>query len=221
MWRFALFSTVVAASVLFAGSSSAAVLHLESIDGDFSDDSKAPTPLRAKLGSNIVGGTSNAPNATSWDADFFTLTVSEPWLLSRLDLEAYQQSAPTPDEVPGQLADRGAFLAVERGSVFADPKDGDEMIGAGLIGVQTGRRVGDDLLVALGVEQDYWEKGFVPPLPAGEYTFWYQQTRGSTEYTFDFVVTPLPAALPLFAGASGILAWMGWRRRHSRQATPS
>jgi hypothetical protein len=194
----------------------AAVIHDEAIDGDLSDEPSAPTPLRLAPGSNVVRGSTDVATPVEWDAEFFSVALVAPWEVAALQLVDYMQTAQTAaDGLPGQLADGGAFLAVEPGDTFDDPDAGSLMIGAALIGVREGRRQGADLLAALGLERDYWEQGFTPPLPSGEYTFWYQQTRGATTYAFDIVVTPIPAAAPLIASAMLALVWL--RRRQPRR----
>ena len=55
--------------------------------------------------------------------------------------------------------------------------------------------------------------GFTPPLPAGDYTFWMQQTgANSATYQFDFIVTPEPATAGLLFAAAVLLL----RRRSGR-----
>jgi hypothetical protein len=57
--------------------------------------------------------------------------------------------------------------------------------------------------------------GFTPPLAAGNYTFWIQQTgANSATYTLDFRVTPEPGTLALL----GISAAVGVAIRRRRYA---
>ena len=56
--------------------------------------------------------------------------------------------------------------------------------------------VGTDILDNIGAGAG--AMGFVPPLPAGDYTFLIQQTGGSaSDYTFQFSVVPLPPTVLL------------------------
>jgi hypothetical protein len=48
----------------------------------------------------------------------------------------------------------------------------------------------------------------------GDVSFAYHNVIG-TEFTFDVVATPLPAALPLFGGGLGALGLLSWWRRRS------
>jgi hypothetical protein len=198
----------VAAMSIVTGAD-AKLIHDESIDGDISSVASAPTVFVLSPGSNVIRGTTDES-----DGDFFHVEVPEPWLLQSVNLVEYWQSALTEDHgVPGQLADHGAFLGLERGTSF--DTSGGALYGAALVGVAPGRRVGDDLLFALGMEPDYWEEGFTPPLPAGSYTFWYQQTEGDTAYAMDVVITPLPAALPALVTGLAALGWLARRRRRA------
>jgi hypothetical protein len=48
----------------------------------------------------------------------------------------------------------------------------------------------------------------------------YQKMNG-TQFTFDLVTTPLPAALPLFGGGLAVIGFLRWRRRRLQDAAPS
>jgi hypothetical protein len=55
---------------------------------------------------------------------------------------------------------------------------------------------------------------------SGVYAFYYDNELedASGTITSALASTPLPAALPLFAGGLGALGFLGWRRRRSTQA---
>jgi hypothetical protein len=46
----------------------------------------------------------------------------------------------------------------------------------------------------------------------GDVNYAYQKMNG-TQFTFDFLTTPLPAALPLFGAGLGVVGLLSWRRR--------
>jgi hypothetical protein len=54
----------------------------------------------------------------------------------------------------------------------------------------------------------------------GDVNYAYQKMNG-TQFTFDFISTPLPAALPLFGSGLAVIGFLRWRRRLLRAATPS
>ena len=55
--------------------------------------------------------------------------------------------------------------------------------------------------------------GFIPPLGAGTYSFWLQQTGGAViGYGLDFVVVPEPTAAGLLSLGLLGLAFVGRRR---------
>jgi hypothetical protein len=64
---------------------------------------------------------------------------------------------------------------------------------------------GTDILDDMGAGLE--SQGFVPPLPAGDYTLWIQEAGVyAADYQFGFVVIPEPASLGLAALALGALA---------------
>lgn len=159
----------------------------ESADGDFSDDRLAPTAVSVSLGGNELLGTT-----VRNDLDYVTFTVPEGGELSALWLRHYASEDPV------------AFIAVQAGSVFTEPNVGVNP--ANLLGwLHVGEEhLGQDVLPAIG--QGDGAAGFAPPLPAGDYTLWIQQTGTAlTEYAFDaqIAAVPEPGGLELFALAVG------------------
>lgn len=53
----------------------------------------------------------------------------------------------------------------------------------------------------------------------GDVNYAYQKMNG-TQFTFDFISTPLPAALPLFGGGLAVIGLLRWRRRRLQDAAP-
>ena len=85
--------------------------------------------------------------------------------------------------------------------------------------------VGTDILDDLGASGSSTPPamGFTPPLPAGTYTFWIQQTGVEASYSFDFVLTPVPEpgqwALMVAGAALVVAARVRSRRRGGRTAS--
>lgn len=169
------------------------VIHDESVHGDLSGDRFNPTAYVLGLGSNRIIATSGPG-----DREFVALTVPVGLQLGALIQVEY-------------IGDDGvAFAAVDDGPQFlVDP---DAFTTAGMLGwTHFGPVIfpdGGDILPAMGM--GFGADGFVPPLPAGTYTFWLQQAGGEVTYELDFVVIPSPAS----AGLLGFGAlWTARRRR--------
>jgi hypothetical protein len=186
--------TVLALAGAAAAPAMSQVIHDESVDGDLSDDRFNPTAYVLGLGSNRIIATSGPG-----DREFVALTVPAGLLLSALIQVDY-------------IGDDGvAFAAVDDGPQFlVDP---DAFTTAGMLGwTHFGPFIfpnGSDILPAMGL--GFGADGFVPPLPAGTYTFWLQQTGTDVTYELDFLVIPSPGA----AGLLGLGALSLARRRRS------
>jgi|GEM_PF-1995434 len=147
----------------------------ESTDGDISDDHLVPDTHLLEVGSNVVEA-SQQGNSLGRDIDYLTVVVPTGMELSQLVLDDY-------------VADIGdlAFLGVQAGDFFTVPhnmvKESD-LLGGLVYGEFD---IGDDILPAIGMLSG--ATGFTPPLPAGSYTFWLNQTGGLSTTTLDFIVT--------------------------------
>jgi hypothetical protein len=161
----------------------------ESVNGDVSNSPTAPTQINLTAGTNSFIAT--MPGA---DLDFFTVHVPGGTVLSGIFNSAYDS------------LDQVSFIAIGPGTsmpaaVLAyDPTGllGYSHFGPGVFDP------GTDLLPYLAVENPPYTPGFVPPLPAGAYTFWLQQESSvDTGYQLDFVVGAVPepaSAVLLLAG---------------------
>ncbi|MCA9271988.1 MAG: hypothetical protein KDA31_02965 [Phycisphaerales bacterium] len=186
---------VVSAAVAFAAPASADVIWDEAINGDLSSDNLNPTLLAFVPGSNMVfGSTSPEPEL---DPDYFTMVIPAGYELSSIIFEEY---------VSG---DDQAFFAVEAAAQITDPFDPTALLSAVLIGSLPGTMQGDELLDDLQ-NPNVWG-GFTGNLPAGTYTFWYQEITTTTDYGFDFVITPVPAPATATLAVGGLL--LARRRR--------
>jgi len=192
----------LAAAIAFsAGRSHAGIIWNEQFDGDLSDDRFAPTTLQVAAGDNellgILAGATGGPEG-GIDRDYYTFTIPDGHALTAIVLTAYL----SPDFT--------AFLGVQPGAVF--PDDPNTVIPSDLLGwVHFGPiDVGTDLLPEMG----FHGQGFTPPLPAGTYSFWTQQTDDYTDYAMIFVIEEVPAPTScLIAGALGTMIGVRRARR--------
>lgn len=185
--------TAVLGWAVAATGSRASIIHDESVDGDLSGDRFNPTDHTLAFGTNSVIATS-----VSGDREYLTLTIPGGMQLDSIVLFSYVG------------LDETAFIAVQSGTTLTEPPTGtnaNNLLGWTHFGPAIGN-VGTDVLDDMCVASP--AIGCSPPLAAGDYTYWMQQTGGlAATYRFDFNVSPEPATLALFA--LGALAL--WRRR--------
>lgn len=158
----------------------AATVYDETANGDLSDNNLSPTSISLGVGQNLIlGSTVHEPTL---DRDFFTVTVGAGRTLNAVLLSSFTNT------------DDLSFIGYTVGGPFT-ALDLSGVEGWGLIGGPPGVSVGGDVLSFLAGG----------PVGPGTYSFWLQETSGSTTYTLDYQVSavPLPAALPLFF--SGLL----------------
>jgi hypothetical protein len=181
-----------------AGAAEAAradVLYDEGMQGDLSGDRFAPTRFELAPGSwqlfGIMAG--EDPNGNI-DRDYFTVVVPTGHVLRAVFLDGYFSP------------DFAAFMAIQPGAIF--PNDPETVMPDDLMGwTHFGpSHIGSDLLLLMGANG----QGFIPPLPAGSYTFWGQQQADYTEYVarFEVEAVPGPAGVVVLAGLA-----LGCRRR--------
>ncbi len=175
----------------------------EALNGDLSGDGLAPTFISLAIGDTIVRGTTGRPFAGGpVDRDYFSFTVPAGFELSSVTVLA--------GTVP--LVNVG-FIAVMNGSSFTVPPDAQSAEGLLGFALYSENDIGNDILPAMGIPA-LGSTGFTPPLPAGSYSFWVQETGvGVAPYGFALAVTAVPepaTALTLLAG----LALLGATLKH-------
>lgn len=180
--------TMTATLGLSVGAARASSNYDEAIDGDLSNDRLAPTSLLFSLGTNSITATS-----VSGDREYVHVVIPAGTVLSSIVLASYSS------------LDELSFIGVQAGTILSEPPTGtnpDNLLGWTHFGDGAGN-VGTDILDDLGASAP--AIGFTPPLPAGDYTFWMQQTgSNAATFRFDFEVTPEPATLALLGIAAGL-----------------
>lgn len=183
-------------TLVLAPAAPAGLLWSEQLNGDFSDSHLTPTPLVLTPGqSEINGRLEDGGGGAHVDLDYFSLTVPAGHRLQSMVLLTYISP------------DAAAFLAIQPGAVFPQSPDdvtgGDQLMGWVHFGPSY---LGLDLLPFMAANGF----GFTPPLNAGSYSFWAQQTDDLTEYTLLLDVQPIPAPA---AAIAGLLLGLGIRAR--------
>ena len=170
----------------------------EAVNGDFSNNGLAPSFVFLQEGISIISGTSGRAVIDGLvDKDYFTITIPEGFTLDSMEI------------LPGTLSvGDGSFIALMAGPQFTVPPDtqtANGMMGWLLFGDGS---IGFDVLQLMSFPI-FGSSGYDTPLPAGQYSFWVQETGvGVATYAFAVQVTAVPepaTALTLLAGL-GLLA---------------
>jgi hypothetical protein len=160
----------------------------ETVSGDLSNNRLAPTLVPLTLGGNPIDGA-----IINTDLDYLTIQVPAAAELSAIIFETYESS------------NARAFLGMQAGSTFTvDPPSTTPGVLLGYTHFGIDQLIGSDLLddLAAGVGAI----GFTSPLPAGDYTFWINQTEPSlTGYRFNFTVVPEPGSMSILTATSAMI----------------
>jgi hypothetical protein len=148
----------------------------EAVNGEFSDNWLTPTLVPLNLGNNIITASTNSSNR-----DYFRIVLPAGQRLSQIVLQTYTN------------ATNLSFLGMQNGTTFVDPS----MATAGVLNGYTHfgtAMLSTDILDDMGsTARPQPPIGFTPPLPAGSYAFWANETAASTSnYSFNFIVTAVP-----------------------------
>ncbi len=194
--RCALALALCAAWLASAPDARAGIVYDEAVSGDFSGDGLNPTSVTLEPGSNQIFGLTGRIFLDP-DRDYFTVTIPDGHSFVALI------------ELAGTTANNQvSFIGIQSGPQVTVPTS--SVSADGLLGWTHyfSASVDTDILPVVGAGAS-GATGFVPPLPAGDYTFWIQDTGdGDADYGFEIVVAlPEPrvaAALLLACGAFAI-----------------
>jgi hypothetical protein len=177
----------------------------ESTFGDLSGSGLSPTVVNFFVGSNIITGSTGRVEGIV-DRDYFTFNLPSGLQLDSLTV--------LPGTAPAGISGLG-FIALQSGlQITVNPTGGSA---SGLLGwVHYGENdLGTDILGLMGI--GFGAVGFDVPLPAGDYSFWIQDTgTGNSVYNFDFGVSAVPeisSAHLLIFGLAGLGAMRTAKRR--------
>lgn len=169
--------------VILICSNALAVSYDESINGDLSSNPNAPTNVGVfAVGTHTVRGTSSGA-----EQDDYTFSIPSGASLTQVVNSFY--NSPTGDDT--------AFIGLASGSTI--PNQGSapgNLLGYTHFGPNfstVGTNILDDIAVGSGAI------GFTPPLGPGSYSIWSQQAGSPATFQMDFIVTPEPAGLAVFA----------------------
>lgn len=182
---------------LVAHSAMGAVVWNETVNGDLSGDSQAPTPLSFALGENTIQGSMGRDEPIlPIDRDIFTVTLAPGQQLTSIRVDSLEGSG-----------GGGSFYAVGPGTQI-NLSDPATHLSNTLLN-QSGE-VLDDL-----VHNPFQGgTGISGPLGPGTYTFWFQETSAVIGYSMTYTVVPEPGVLGVVAaGLCGAIAV--WRRCRS------
>jgi len=165
--------------------------YIESVNGDLSGDRLNPTQFTLEVGVNTLTG-----SVISGDLDYLTINIPSGFEFTSFSLTSYTGT--------GTLTK--SFVGIQSGTTFTvtpATATAGSLLGYAHFG-PTGAQgeILDDMGNGAGA------MGFTPPLPAGDYTFWIQETSGTVRnygFTLNVAPVPEPAAWTLCLAGLGII----------------
>jgi hypothetical protein len=166
--------TLLGAAVISSGALAAG--YKESKSGDLSNDGLNPTPVKLKVGNNVIDG-DDGVGANGIDRDYFTIKIAKGQTLASIVLDPKTR-----------IGGHFSFLGVQQGKqVTVNPNGNDPSDLLGWIHYGTSDE-GTDILPAIC--HGAGAIGCTPPLGPGNYSFWAQETSScACHYRFIFNVT--------------------------------
>ena len=211
------FLFLLAAYALLSGNAQA-VNWNELHQGEFSGDGNAPTSIfTLDPGSNIIEGTISGSNGLATDIDIWNFTIAAGYYLSGINLVTYSDNG-----FGAPLGTISSFMAIDD-ALTINTGDPSQHLSNGLWNEQSpdgGATTFTNLLAILEAGPEFGGTGFSGPLPAGDYTFWVQETASpgvslDISYCIEFVVTPVPE--PCSAVLLGLAGLALMTRRRARR----
>jgi hypothetical protein len=177
-------------------------IYVEGTNGDLSNDRLHPTLFTLDAGVNTLTGTT-----VSGDLDYLAFNIPPGFALQSFTLNFYTGT--------GSLTK--SFIGIQSGTTFAVTP----------ASATPGALLGYTHFGPTGVQGEILDNigtgsgaiGFTPPLQAGNYTFWIQETAGEARnYSFNMTMSavPEPAALPLCLLGMALAGIEARRRRAAR-----
>jgi len=187
---------------------------------EFSHDRTMPTPVTLVAGHNDILGTDGRPSASTdpLNPDYFTFTVPTGFALAAITVLPNTTSA-------GPLND--SFIAIESPLItlapIPNPPNAVGLLGWFHFGPED---IDTDILPEMGLTDPahMGSTGFTPPLGAGTYSIWVQETGvcgpDLCHYGLDFVLAPIPepaSSAGLLTGIAVLAAVRRYRRQSPRR----
>ncbi len=147
---------------------------IESSNGDISGNRLAPSLLNIALGGNQITGTFG-----SGDLDYLRIDVPAGLQISAITVTSYSGGSVS-------------FIGIQAGTTFSiapNIASPGALLGYALFG---GADLNTNILPAIATGSG--ALGFTPPLNAGSFTLWLQETAGTTEYGLNIVAIPAPGS---------------------------
>lgn len=165
---------IITLLALSISNANALTFYSEVLSGDLSGLITSPTSIgQLNPGENIIIGSIN--EGGSFNADVFTFSVAPGYTLTSLTFNINSVA-------------ENHFLAMSNETTL--DADVDYLMFASLV---TNAQNGDNILVTESDGGNQSGAGYSPPLAAGDYSLWFQETSNNTvDYTFTLTTVAIP-----------------------------